>query len=84
MLPGGDFVVSHFDVNPQGFQGDEKIISAVWNVGLEQSDALFEPRQFVEMPFYNQALFDELARIEFLIHLMPAGRLQLEGLEAAG
>lgn len=67
----------------QGFQGDEKIISAVWNVGLEQSDALFEPRQFVEMPFYNQALFDELARIEFLIHLMPAGRLQLEGVEAA-
>lgn len=67
----------------QGFQGDEKIISAVWNVALEQSDALFEPRQFVEMPFYNQPLFDELARIEFLIHVMPAGRLQMEGLEAA-
>ncbi|PBQ06593.1 glycosyl transferase family 2 [Pseudomonas congelans] len=67
----------------QGFQGDDKIISAVWNVALEQSDALFEPRQFVEMPFYNQSLFDELARIEFLIHVMPAGRLQMEGLEAA-
>ncbi|MCF5586393.1 TIGR00180 family glycosyltransferase, partial [Pseudomonas syringae] len=67
----------------QGFQTDEKIISAVWNVALEQSDALFEPRQFVEMPFYNQPLFDELARIEFLIHVMPAGRLQMEGLEAA-
>lgn len=67
----------------QGFQADEKIISAVWNVALEQSDALFEPRQFVELPFYNQPLFDELARIEFLIHVMPAGRLQMEGLEAA-
>ncbi|WP_459200530.1 TIGR00180 family glycosyltransferase [Pseudomonas tremae] len=67
----------------QGFQGDEKIISAVWNVALEQSDALFEPRQFVELPFYNQPLFDELARIEFLIHVMPAGRVQMEGLEAA-
>ncbi|WP_122856484.1 TIGR00180 family glycosyltransferase, partial [Pseudomonas viridiflava] len=31
----------------QGFQADEKIISAVWNVALEKSDALFEPRQFV-------------------------------------
>ncbi|KIQ27290.1 TIGR00180 family glycosyltransferase [Pseudomonas viridiflava] len=67
----------------QGFQADEKIISAVWNVALEKSDALFEPRQFVELPFYNQPLFDELAKIEFLIHIMPAGRMQMEGLEAA-
>ncbi|KPY63958.1 TIGR00180 family glycosyltransferase [Pseudomonas syringae] len=67
----------------EGFQADEKLISAVWNVALEQSDALFEPRQFVELPFYNQSLFDELARIEFLIHVMPAGRLQMEALEAA-
>ncbi|WP_163009524.1 hypothetical protein, partial [Pseudomonas viridiflava] len=66
----------------QGFQADEKIISAVWNVALEKSDALFEPRQFVELPFYNQPLFDELAKIEFLIHIMPAGRMQMEGLEA--
>ncbi|CAM3102669.1 glycosyl transferase family 2 [Pseudomonas floridensis] len=70
-------------LSTQGFQADEKIISAVWNVALEKSDALFEPRQFVELPFYNQPLFDELARIEFLIHLMPSGRMQMEGLEAA-
>ncbi len=67
----------------QGYQADEKLFSAVWNVALERSEAQFEPRQFVEMPFYNQPFFEELARIEFLIHVLPAGRVQLEGLEAA-
>ncbi|PHN69440.1 glycosyl transferase family 2 [Pseudomonas syringae] len=66
----------------QPYQAGEKIISSLWNVALAQADALFEPRQFVELPFYNQPLFDELARIEFLIHLLPAGHAQLEGLEA--
>ncbi|WP_122340653.1 TIGR00180 family glycosyltransferase [Pseudomonas caricapapayae] len=70
-------------LDTQAYQADEKIIKSVWNVALTQSDALFEPRQFVEMPFYNQPLFDELSRIEFLIHLLPAGHVQLEGLEAA-
>lgn len=67
----------------QRYQADEKLFSAVWKVGLEKSEAHFEPRQFVELPFYTQPFFDELARIEFLIHVLPAGRVQLEGLEAA-
>ncbi|RMQ13647.1 Glycosyl transferase, group 2 protein [Pseudomonas viridiflava] len=66
----------------QPYQGDEKIISSAWNVALTQADAQFEPRQFVELPFYNQPLFDELAQIEFLIHLLPAGQVQMEGLES--
>ncbi|WP_322364472.1 TIGR00180 family glycosyltransferase [Pseudomonas sp. Teo4] len=41
----------------------------------------FQPSQYVEMPFYNQAFFDRLTELEFLIHAMPAGRLQLEQLE---
>ncbi|MBX8491508.1 glycosyltransferase [Pseudomonas cichorii] len=70
-------------LSTQSFQGKEKIVSSVWSVAFEQSEPHFEPRQFVELPFYNQSFFDELARIEFLIHILPAGRLQLEGLEAA-
>jgi glycosyltransferase domain-containing protein len=41
----------------------------------------FGPKQYVEMPFYNQAFFDQLAYFEFLLHAMPAGRVQLKGLE---
>jgi glycosyltransferase domain-containing protein len=41
----------------------------------------FGPKQYVEMPFYNQVFFDHLTEIEFLLHAMPAGRVQLSGLE---
>jgi len=67
----------------QAYQADEKLFSAGWNVALKESEVRFEPRQFVELPFYNQPFFDELAEIEFLIHVLPAGAVQLEGLEAA-
>ncbi|GFM49490.1 glycosyl transferase family 2 [Pseudomonas cichorii] len=70
-------------LSTRSFQGKDKIVSSVWDVAFEQSQPRFEPRQFVELPFYNQPFFDELARIEFLIHILPAGRQQLEGLEAA-
>lgn len=41
----------------------------------------FGPEQFVEMPFYNKPMFDLLTEFEFLMHAMPAGRLQLQELE---
>ncbi|MGY3256619.1 TIGR00180 family glycosyltransferase [Pseudomonas chlororaphis] len=41
----------------------------------------FGPEQFVEMPFYNKPMFDLLTEFEFLMHGMPAGRLQLQELE---
>ncbi|GFM82783.1 glycosyl transferase family 2 [Pseudomonas cichorii] len=77
------FEVMGESLETQRFQGKEKIVSSVWSVAFERSEPRFEPQQFVEMPFYNQPFFDELARIEFLIHILPAGRQQLEGLEAA-
>ncbi|MCY0110807.1 TIGR00180 family glycosyltransferase [Pseudomonas monsensis] len=41
----------------------------------------FAPEQFVEMPFYNKPMFDLLTEFEFLLHAMPAGRVQLQELE---
>lgn len=75
--------VMALSLETQPFQGKEKLVKAMWNVAFERSEPLFEPHQFVELPFYNQPLFDELARIEFLIHLMPAGQPQLGELEGA-
>ncbi len=63
------------------FQAADKIVSSAWGVAAEAPDPQFEPRQFIEMPFYNQSFFDELARIEFLIHAIPAGNIQLKELE---
>jgi glycosyltransferase domain-containing protein len=61
--------------------GLELIVESRWKDALHPPQRLFEPTQYVEMPFYNQAFFDQLTAIEFLIHAQPAGRLQLEQLE---
>lgn len=52
-----------------------------WADPLKPPVRTFQPAQYVEMPFYNQAFFDQLTAFEFLIHAMPAGRLQLQELE---
>ncbi|WP_109511858.1 TIGR00180 family glycosyltransferase [Pseudomonas ovata] len=64
-------------------QSRVKIVSSVWNLALEVGEPNFEPRQFLEMPFYTQDFFDELVRLEFLIHALPAGDGQIKELEAA-
>jgi len=59
----------------------EIIFESHWNSATKEPDRRFAPRQYVEMPFYNQVFFDQLSHIEFLLHAMPAGRLQLQLLE---
>lgn len=59
----------------------ELIFESTWNQALKAPDRRFGPLQYVEMPFYNQAFFDHLEQFEFMLHTLPAGRMQLEGLE---
>ncbi|BAQ79576.1 TIGR00180 family glycosyltransferase [Pseudomonas sp. St29] len=57
------------------------IFRSAWvEVGAEPVRS-FGAEQFVEMPFYNKPMFDLLTQFEFLMHAMPAGRLQLQELE---
>ncbi|WPN56510.1 TIGR00180 family glycosyltransferase [Pseudomonas sp. P9_31] len=60
----------------------EKIFTSRWSDPLAGPTRQFGLQQYVELPFYNQQFFDQLSEIEFLLHAMPAGRLQLEELEA--
>ncbi|WP_426204916.1 glycosyltransferase family 2 protein [Pseudomonas sp. TWP3-1] len=59
----------------------ELILDSTWTDTDADPQRRFGPKQYVEMPFYNQAFFDQLTHFEFLIHAMPAGRVQLRGLE---
>lgn len=59
----------------------EIIFQSYWNSDSKVPERRFSPRQYVEMPFYNQTFFDQLTHIEFLLHGMPAGRVQLQQLE---
>jgi glycosyltransferase domain-containing protein len=59
----------------------ELIFQSTWDNTLKAPKRRFGPLQYVELPFYNQAFFDLLTQFEFLLHTMPAGRMQLQGLE---
>jgi len=61
----------------------EPIFESYWKDPTVGPKRVFGTEQYVEMPFYNQAFFDRLAEYEFLLHAMPAGRLQLEEMEGA-
>lgn len=62
---------------------DQKLFESIWNAELGAPLRRFEPTQYVELPFYNQAFFDVLTSLEFLIHAIATGKLQFEELEAA-
>jgi len=61
----------------------QKLFESTWDSHLGEPVRRFEPAQYVELPFYNQAFFDVLSGLEFLLHAVPTGRLQLEELEAS-
>lgn len=60
----------------------EKLFESTWSSFAGEPIRRFEPTQYVELPFYNQAFFEALTSLEFMMHAVPAGALQLEELEA--
>ncbi|BBH32020.1 glycosyltransferase family 2 protein [Pseudomonas bijieensis] len=60
----------------------QKLLESTWDSRRGEPVRRFEPTQYVEMPFYNQAFFDVLATLEFLLHAAPSGLVQLKELEA--
>ncbi|WP_415765191.1 glycosyltransferase family 2 protein [Pseudomonas sp. ZB1P45] len=61
----------------------EPIFESYWTDPTVGPKRVFGAEQYVEMPFYNSAFFEQLTQCEFLLHAMPAGRLQLEEMEGA-
>ncbi|WP_285416795.1 TIGR00180 family glycosyltransferase [Pseudomonas sp. efr-133-TYG-5] len=59
----------------------ELIFESAWTDVEAGPQRRFGPKQYVEMPFYNKPFFDQLSHFEFLLHAMPAGRMQLQNLE---
>jgi glycosyltransferase domain-containing protein len=58
----------------------KEIFHSQWDAFAENPSWIFEPEQFVEMPYYNQVFFAELEVLDLLIRVCPAGKLQLEQL----
>ena len=57
------------------------LFKSCWGGVLKDPERTFEPRQFVEMPYYNAAVFEQLHALEFLLHAWPAGQRQIQALE---
>ncbi|SCW96230.1 MULTISPECIES: TIGR00180 family glycosyltransferase [unclassified Pseudomonas] len=59
----------------------EVIVNSYWRNAFQEPLRQFRPNQYLELPFYNKPFFDLLQDLEFMLHAMPAGRLQLQELE---
>ncbi|WP_240349682.1 glycosyltransferase [Pseudomonas putida] len=59
------------------------LFTSPWTSVLDQPKRVFEPQQFVELPYYNAKLFDRLSALEFLCHVWPTGERQYRALEGS-
>lgn len=57
------------------------LLTSRWGSVSAEPELTFEPKQFVEMPYYNATVFGQLRSIEFLLHAWPAGQVQSRALE---
>ncbi|MDF9757997.1 hypothetical protein ACVWY1_003265 [Pseudomonas sp. TE6288] len=79
-----EFAVLHRFVRETYDQGDAPLLfTSTWTSVIDDPERLFEPRQYVEMPYYNSALFTQLVALEFLCHALPAGKAQHAALEGS-
>lgn len=56
----------------------ERLFRSQWVAPVDEPQWLFEPRQVLEMPFYRPEFFAFLARLDFMVQGLPAGKLQLQ------
>lgn len=59
------------------------LFTSSWGSVTEEPERVFEPRQFVHLPYYSGALFDGLTALEFLCHAWPAGEQQYQAMEGS-
>jgi len=57
------------------------LFTSCWTSVIADPDRQFEPRQYVEMPYYQNDLFQRLTQLEFLCHAWPTGREHRYALE---
>lgn len=59
------------------------LFTSSWTSVKEDPERVFEPRQFVELPYYSGSVFQYLTSLEFLCHAWPAGGQQFQALEGS-
>ncbi|MBJ9975449.1 glycosyltransferase [Pseudomonas sp. S75] len=57
------------------------LFTSPWVSVIGEPQRVFEPRQYVELPYYDPVLFADLTEVEFLCHAWPTGQAHREALE---
>lgn len=57
------------------------LFTSAWGSISSAPERSFEPRQFIELPYYTPVVFAQLSALEFLLHCFPAGDDQHHSLE---
>lgn len=57
------------------------LVTSRWNSVIDDPERDFEPRQYVELPYYTAQLFAQLTAVEFLCHAWPTGQQHQYALE---
>jgi hypothetical protein len=79
----GFTLLNRFVRNTYGSLEQPLLFTSSWASVTEGPERVFEPRQFVELPHYNGALFECLTTLEFLCHGWPTGEQQYQALEGS-
>lgn len=59
------------------------LFESPWTSVVHTPERSFEPRQHVELPYYNARVFRQLSDLEFLVHAWPVGREHVRAVEGA-
>ncbi|MBV4533607.1 glycosyltransferase [Pseudomonas sp. SWRI107] len=59
------------------------LVTSTWDSIVADPQRAFESRQYLELPYYTHALFEQLIAIEFLCHVWPVGQRHQHLLEGA-
>ncbi|WP_194788001.1 glycosyltransferase [Pseudomonas sp. UFMG81] len=57
------------------------LFTSQWTSVIDDPQRRFEPRQYVELPYYSASLHKQLSALEFLLHAWPVGQAHTKALE---
>ncbi|AUF95573.1 glycosyl transferase [Pseudomonas sp. 02C 26] len=77
----GLLLLNHFVRSSYDHADAPLLFTSAWRSVTAEPERRFEPRQDINLPYYNGELFAQLTALEFLTHAWPAGQAQHRALE---
>ncbi|WP_166883239.1 glycosyltransferase [Pantoea sp. Cy-639] len=79
----GFAILRQFVLGTAAIDAAPLLFTSAWSSVVHEPERSFEPRQYVELPYYNATVFRQLSALEFLLHAWPVGREHVRAVEGA-